>query len=54
MNLPDTMLGHEKVYVRLIPASASVGTSSSYAGGTKISTSAYNAINYFAIRYNNN
>ena len=54
MNLPDSALGASKVYVRLIPASAAVGTSSSYAGGTKISTSAYNAINYFAIRYNNN
>ena len=41
VNLPDETLGLEKVYVRLVP------TDNSY------TSSIYNAINYFAIRYNN-
>lgn len=52
VNLPDSMLGQDKVYVRLVPSSLKVGTASSYDGGSKITDSRYNAINYFAIRYN--
>lgn len=41
VNLPDEVLGLEKVYVRLVPTDKS------------FTSSIYNAINYFAIRYNN-
>ena len=41
VNLPDETLGLEKVYVRLVPTDE------------KYTSSIYNAINYFAVRYNN-
>ena len=53
INLPDEMLGKDKVYVRLKPKNASVGKGTTYDGGTSIVSSCYNAINYVAIRYNN-
>lgn len=40
VNLPDDMLGKEKVFVRLVPV------------GEKFTASLYNAINYVAIRHN--
>ena len=52
VSLPDALLGKQKAYVRLVPASSATGTSSSYDGGTKITATSYNAVNYFAIRYN--
>jgi hypothetical protein len=52
VNLPDSMLGKDNVYVRLKPRNTKVGTSSSYDGGTKFVSSTYNGINYVAIRYN--
>ena len=39
VNLPDSALGLEKVYVRLVPTG-------------NVDTKKYSAINYFAIRYN--
>ena len=54
VNLPDNLLGNEKVYVRLRPVSTKGGKGSSYEGSTSIPSSCYNAINYVAIRYNNN
>ncbi len=53
MSLPYELLGAQKVYVRMKPASAKAGNASSYDGASKITSSSYNAINYFAIRYNN-
>lgn len=54
VNLPDSMLSMEKVYVRLIPDGDKLlaATTDSYSGTDKITTDSYNAINYFAIRYN--
>ena len=54
VNLPDSMLSADKVYVRLIPDADRLlaATADSYAGTDKITSSSYNAINYFAIRYN--
>lgn len=40
VNIPDEALGLEKVYVRLVPTDKS------------FTSSVYNAINYFAVRYN--
>ena len=54
VNLPDDMLGKDKVYVRLRPTSTKGGKDSAYEGSTTIPSSCYNAINYVAIRYNNN
>ena len=53
VNLPDEVLGKERVYIRLRPTSTKVGTATTYEGGSSISSSCYNAINYVAIRYNN-
>lgn len=53
VNLPDNMIGREEVYVRLIPSENKAGNASSYvASGNNIGETSYNAINYFAIRYN--
>jgi hypothetical protein len=54
VNLPDEFLGQDKVYVRLRPTSTRGGTAASYEGNTIIPSDRYNAINYVAIRYNNN
>ena len=54
VNLPDELLGKDRVYIRLRPMSTRVGTASSYEGSTSIESDRYNAINYVAIRYNNN
>lgn len=54
VNLPDDVLGKERVYIRLRPTSTKVGTATTYEGGSSVSSSCYNAINYVAIRYNNN
>ena len=54
VNLPDELLGKDRVYVRLRPTSTKCGTASSYEGSTTLVSSCYNAINYVAIRYNNN
>lgn len=54
VNLPDELLGKERVYVRMRPTSTKVGTATTYEGGSSVSSSCYNAINYVAIRYNNN
>ena len=51
VNLPDEILGKEKVYVRLKPKDTKVG-GASYDDGAKIESVAYNGINYVAIRYN--
>ena len=52
VNLPDDMLGKDRVYIRLKPKNSKVGSSSSYDGGSKFVSTAYNGINYVAIRYN--
>ena len=54
VNLPEAALGLSKVYVRLIPASATgIGTSTAYYSATgSINSGRYNALNYFAVRYN--
>ena len=52
VNLPDEILGKEKVYVRLKPKDTKVG-GASYDDGSTIASDAYNGINYVAIRYNN-
>lgn len=54
VNLPDELIGKDKVYVRLRPTSTRGGTAASYEGSTTIPSDRYNAINYVAIRYNNN
>ena len=54
VTLPDKVLYKEKVYVRLVPkADSQAGTISTYYGGS-VKNTAHNAINYVAIRYNNN
>ena len=50
-NLPETLCGQEKVYVRMHPVNTLCGDASSYDGGRSIVQSRYNAINYFAVRY---
>lgn len=50
VNLPESVKSAEKAYVRLIPADKVAGTADSYEGGA-ISSSRYNALNYFSIRY---
>lgn len=54
VNLPDAMLSAEKVYVRLLPNKDKLlaGTTTSYSDDKTPVASRYNAINYFAIRYN--
>ncbi len=54
VKLPDEVIGLEKVYVRLVPMSdKGIGTSSSYySASSAINATRYNALNYFAIRYN--
>ena len=54
VNLPDSMLAAEKVYVRLLPNKDKLlaGTATTYSGDKTPVASCYNAINYFAIRYN--
>lgn len=49
-NLPESVKFADKAYVRLIPADKVAGTATSYDGGS-ISSSRYNALNYFSIRY---
>lgn len=49
-SLPETVKSAGKAYVRLIPADKVAGTATSYEGGA-ISSSRYNALNYFSIRY---
>ena len=49
-NLPESVKDTPKAYIRLVPASTVAGTDSSYEGGT-VSSSRYNALNYFSIRY---
>ncbi len=51
VNLPDEVIGREKVYVRLIPASSKAGNSTSY-DSAAISQARSSSMNYFAIRYN--
>lgn len=54
VNLPDAVLSAEKVYVRLLPNKEKLlaGTATSYSDDKTPDASRYNAINYFAIRYN--
>ena len=51
--LPEdsSMLGKEKVYVRMHPANTKAGTPNSYDDGEIVSTCT-SEMNYFAIRYN--
>lgn len=49
-NLPEIVKTAEKAYVRLIPTGKVAGTADSYEGGA-ISSSRYNALNYFSIRF---
>ena len=49
MELPDELLGQEKVYVRLIPNSGLAGETMSYDGGTAGNKSS--SLAYFAVRY---
>lgn len=49
-NLPEDVKSVEKAYVRLSPADKVAGTDDTYDGGA-ISSSRYNALNYFSIRY---
>lgn len=49
-NLPESVKTAGKAYVRLIPVSTVAGTADSYEGGA-VSSSRYNALNYFSIRY---
>lgn len=54
--LPATLAGQDKVYIRLIPDSIIAGTDKTWSGGSlatnPTNSSARNAINYFAVRYN--
>ena len=54
--LPATLAGHDEVYIRLIPDSITAGTDKTWSGGSlatnPANSSARNAINYFAVRYN--
>ena len=53
VNLPDELFGQPKVYIRLIPSSRGAGTDSSYySSGIVLNANRYNALNYFAVRYN--
>lgn len=49
-NLPESVKTAGKAYVRLVPVSTVAGTADSYEGGA-VSSSRYNALNYFSIRY---
>ncbi len=49
-NLPESVKSAGKAYVRLVPASKVAGTEDSYEGGA-VSSSRYNALNYFSIRF---
>lgn len=49
-NLPESVKTAGKAYVRLIPSDKVAGTADSYEGGS-VSSSRYNALNYFSIRY---
>lgn len=49
-NLPESVKTSERAYVRLVPADKLAGTTDSYEGGS-VSSSRYNALNYFSIRY---
>lgn len=49
-NLPESVKSVDKAYVRLVPADKVAGTDDSYEGGA-VSSSRYNALNYFSIRY---
>lgn len=51
-DLPSDLTNQDKVYVRLRPENQSSGNASSYDGGKTINAQRYNAINYFAVRYN--
>lgn len=51
VNLPDDVIGKDRVLVRLIPISNASGSSTAYEGSKSISSSRYNAINYFVIKY---
>ena len=48
--LPESIKTAGKAFVRLIPADKVAGTADSYEGGS-VSSSRYNALNYFSIRY---
>lgn len=57
--LPAAAVGQEKVYIRMSPASyaglssgSGIGNDNSYYTNSSFNTARYNAINYFAIRYN--
>lgn len=47
--LPDVVLGQEKVYVRLIPNSSRAGETTSYDGG--LASDVSSSLAYFAVRY---
>lgn len=49
-NLPEKIKSAGRAYVRLVPADKVAGTDDSYEGGA-VSSSRYNALNYFSIRY---
>lgn len=51
-NLPLEILGHEKVYIRLYPESRTTNSQTYSGGQADISKASYNALEYFAIRYN--
>ena len=51
--LPATVLGQSKLYIRLIPESAAAGQTSTYDKGTS-ANGKWNCIAYFAVRYTPN
>ena len=52
-NLSDDLLGQDLVCLRLIPSTQGVGTDELYfKSGASYTATRYNALNYFAIRYN--
>lgn len=52
--LPTTILGRDKVYIRLMPRNNQAGstTASSYDNSTIENNKGYNTMDYFAVRYN--
>ena len=51
LNIPEVEAKLKEVHALEVAASAKAGNASSYDGASKITSSSYNAINYFAIRY---